>query len=223
MTEPSKLGASLSEALARFEQTIFDESRVEENERLAKEHAASEARDRRKDRLDALGLELEYKFHQRILLDRDLKPTRSLVTVQRWLPRRDVPPMLVLNGNRGCGKSGAAAWAIANWEQSAHWCSAADLIRVFSGNFGDALKRQDTLKHARLLVLDDVGTEGDAVRMCSALVELLDERKQRKTIVTTNLNKEAWLARYPDERFHSRLKESAAFVGDKGVDLRGAP
>ena len=223
MSEPTKLGEGLSEALARFERTIFDESRVAENERLAKEHQEAEARARRRERLEALGIELEHKLHRRVTSDQDLKSTVSLIAVKRWLPRRDVPPMLVLHGKGGCGKSAAAAYAVANWEQSACWSSAADLIRTFSGNFGDVLKRQEALKRSRLLVLDDVGTEVDAVRMCAALIELLDERKQRKTIVTTNLNREAWLARYPDERFHSRLKESAAFVGDKGPDLRGQP
>ena len=222
MSEPTKLGEGLSEALARFEQVIFDPERMAENERLAKEHQESEARSRRRQRLEAVGIELERNLHRQVVYDRDLKPTRSLSAVRGWLPRRDYP-MLVLNGNRGCGKSGAAAYAIANWDQSAHWISAADVIRVFSGHFGDALKRQETMKRARLLVLDDVGTEGDASRMCSALVELLDERKQRKTIVTTNLNKEAWLIRYADDRLHSRLKESAAFIGDAGPDLRGQP
>lgn len=223
MSEPTKLGAGLSEALARFEQTIFDESRVAENERLAKEHQEADLRARRRERLEALGIELEHKLHRGVIAGLELKQTTSLVAVQRWLPRRGVPPLLVLHGKGGCGKSAAAAYAVANWEQSACWTSAADLIRTFYGNFGEAVTRQTTMKHARLLIIDDVGVESDSIRMCSALIELLDERKQRKTIITTNLNKEAWLARYPDERFHSRLKELAAFIGDKGADLRGAP
>jgi len=222
-TGPTRLGSSLSEALGRLEHAIFDPTRVEENERLAREHEESDQRAKRRERLDALGIELEKNTHRQVISNTGLKNTTSLVAVQRWLTSQSNYPMAVLTGNRGCGKSVAAAYVVANWDRSAAWSSAPDLIRVFTGNFGDQLKRQDTLKRARLLVLDDVGTEGDAVRMTATLIELLDERKQRKTLITTNLSKEAFLERYADERLHSRLRELAGFVGDKGPDLRGQP
>lgn len=220
---PTRLGSNLSEALDRLEHAIFDPSRVEENERLAREHHESEQRSLRRERLDALGIELEKNTHRQVVANVGLKDTTSLVAVKRWLTSQNNWPMAVLTGNRGCGKSVAAAYVVANWDRSAAWSSAPDLLRVFSGNFGDVLKRQDTLKHARLLVLDDIGTEGDAARMCATLIELLDERKQRKTLITTNLSKAAFLERYADERLHSRLRELAGFVGDKGPDLRGQP
>jgi DNA replication protein DnaC len=224
MTEgPTRLGQSLSEALDRLEHAIFDPTRLAENERLAKEHQEADLRDRRRERLEALGIELEKSTHRQIVADSGLKDTTSLVAVKRWLTSQHDWPMAVLSGNRGCGKSVAAAYVVANWDRSAAWSSAPDLIRVFSGNFGDQLKRQEVLKKARLLVLDDIGTEGDATRMCAALVELLDERKQRKTLITTNLNKTAFFERYADERLHSRIRELAGFVGDKGPDLRGQP
>jgi DNA replication protein DnaC len=220
---PTRIGASLSEALERLEHAIFDPARLAENERLAREYEEADQRDRRRERLEALGIELEKTTHRQVVSNVGLKDTTSLIAVKRWLTSQSNYPMAVLTGNRGCGKSVAAAYVVANWDRSAAWSSAPDLTRVFSGHFGDALKRQETLKRARLLILDDVGTEGDAVRMCAALVELLDERKQRKTLVTTNLSKEAFLERYSDERLHSRLRELAGFVGDKGPDLRGAP
>jgi DNA replication protein DnaC len=217
---------SLSEVLAGLESLIVNDERAAEHDAIVREAKAVEERQRRADRLEALGIELERKTHGSVVANAGLDLPRpsgtSIRAVQRWLWRNDLKPTLVLVGGRGCGKSVAAAWAVANFAGSACWYSASDIMRIFASNFGDALKFQERVKLARLSVLDDVATEPDRARMCAALIEILEKRKQRKTIITTNLGLADWVTRYPDERLHSRLKD-AYFVVDDGPDLRGKP
>jgi DNA replication protein DnaC len=127
----------------------------------------------------------------------------------------------VLTGGQGCGKSVAAAWAVATHEDPTVWVHALELERVFAAQFGDEIKQQERVCGARLLVLDDIGIEKDPAAMCQTLYRLLEARRQRRTIVTTNLSEAKWLERYCEPRLVSRFRELAVFFVDRGLDLRG--
>jgi hypothetical protein len=222
MTEPQRETTRLRDVLANLESLIVDDAGSAEHERIVREAKAIEERHRRSDRLELLGIELAPKAHEAVISGRGLTQTTSLTAVQRWIWRPDLNPILVLVGEPGCGKSVAAAWAAANYSDSVSWLSSEEVVRTFTGSFGDATKVQERVKRARLSIIDDVAIEGNATRLCAALIEILQKREQRKTLITTNLGLEAWKKRYPDPRLHSRLKNSF-FVYDKGPDLRGQP
>ena len=128
--------------------------------------------------------------------------------------------ILVLSGHTGCGKSSAAAFALA--DRTGIWIHAPDLARPpLDGNNGD-----DRMRYCGLLVLDDVGTEYSprgyaANRICSVLEHR--EGNRRPTIVTTNLTAEQFKAAY-GERLASRLNgDPLGWQHVSGPDLRRNP
>jgi len=228
MSNPTSMHRALADLIAGYEKHLVDPEVANDHERQVRESEAADERRRRRERLAEFDLELPYEAHQRIVRDENLLDRTSLVAVRRWLPRRDVPPMLVISGESGCGKTFAAAWAVANTQDSVTWTHAQDLERIFAVRFdrdstNGLTKPQRRILLARLTVLEDIGTEKDAAEMTSTLLRILESRKQRKTLITTNMSKEAYFARFNDSRLHSRYKESLAFVYDKGGDLRTAP
>lgn len=149
-----------------------------------------------------------------------LRDTASRSAVRVWIDDAQARPWLVLSGGTGCGKSVAAAEYVA--EHGALWVRAELLVRVFQANFGDQFEQQELIRDCRDLVLDDIGSEAEPLKMCSVLIEILDARKSRRqrTIVTTNLGKRAFAERYANERLISRLAEQIAWHGDTATDLR---
>jgi hypothetical protein len=128
--------------------------------------------------------------------------------------------ILVLSGHTGCGKSSAAAFALAG--RTGIWIHAPDLSRPpLDGDSGD-----DRMRYCGLLVLDDVGTEHSpsgyaAKRICSVLEHR--EGNRRPTIVTTNLTAEQFKAAY-GERLASRLNgDPLGWQHVSGPDLRRNP
>lgn len=221
-SEPTNLGAELAAALAKLEHVLVDPEVAEEHARQVREFELTETRRRRRERLESVEVELPYLAHKAVVDDAGLANGTSLEAVRRWLPRRDLPAMLVLSGTHGCGKTVACAWAVASTADSVAWSNALDLERTFAASFGPDATEQQRIRKARLTVLDDLGTEKDPAKMATTLFEIIESRKQRKTLVTTNMSKEKWLARYADVRLHSRYKESLIFVSDRGPDMRGA-
>lgn len=193
-----------------------------EEQRIKAQREAREACDLRDARFrdarncsvtDAMGTALVYRS--------GLLETASLKAARTWLQNPKARPWLVLSGGTGAGKSIAAAWVLT--ERGAVWISANQLNRIFAANFGEQLEEQQSVCRCHTLVLDDVGGEHDAARMCSALLEILDSRKSHsRTIVTTNLGKKAFADRYANERLTSRLHELVEWHGDAGPDLRRA-
>lgn len=156
-----------------------------------------------------------------------LRPTRALQTVRAWLEREDVAPVLVLSGGTGCGKTVAAAYALAE-QRAGVWRTAPQLCRTFSASFGDQVDDQELCLTASMLVVDDVGAElaQQRERMAATLVELLEHRKRSarfmRTVVTTNLNRSAFDGQYGSERLRSRMAETGivAWVETRDPDLR---
>lgn len=223
-SQPRDLPKRLAELFSLGLVRLSDE-RAAEYDRDKREFETSEGRHKRRDRLKSIDIELVRHVHEAIVASPDLKPHpespgTSLLAVKRWLRRDDLAPTLILVGQNGCGKSCAAAYACANFPGTEFWVSAEDLGRTYADYSDDAKRARRRIRRAELLVIDDVCTELDQVRVCAALVEALEHRKQRRTIITTNITPDGWKERFPDPRLHSRLKD-AEFVPDHGPDLRG--
>lgn len=136
----------------------------------------------------------------------ELGDTEARRALQSWFDDRDRKPWLVLSGTSGCGKTVAVADLAARTTVKYMRCE--EIVRMFAALFGDAAEAQQQVLDAGLLAIDDVGAELDATRMSSALLELLDWRvssSDTPTVVTTNLTKEQWAARWSDFRIMSRM------------------
>lgn len=148
-------------------------------------------------------------------LRKPLVATDSLRAAREFsLATVDAARCLFLLGPVGGGKSVAAAWLVrkcleanaAGWNSGATgsplypalWVSAGRLTRLSSY---DKLDTQwlDELYRVRVLVLDDAGDEGSRDGL-EAFRGLLLERfaKRRRTVVTSNLKRQAFRARYGD-------------------------
>jgi len=132
----------------------------------------------------------------------------------------------VLSGAPGCGKTVAAAkWLFDRARQTQRcdgkWLTAARLARW--PRYSDA--DMQPLMLAGRLVLDDLGTEylDERGSFMATLDELLNERyaRQRPTVITTNLNADAFKARYA-ERIVDRIREDGRFAALASPSLRSA-
>ena len=148
-----------------------------------------------------------------------LADTEALRGVRRWAASGR--PLLILAGGVGCGKSVAAAWLIAEVGGGV-WLPAEQGCRIFAASYGQQFNTAERARDCPLLVLDDVGTEFDPLRMQHVLTELLEARKsaQHRTVITTNLAKGMMEQRYRSERLWSRMAELATWSYLTGPDLR---
>lgn len=143
---------------------------------------------------------------------------------------------LVLCGERGLGKTTAAAVVVREYLRrdaltsrptSADPPAPALFERATSFARMSAYDAEDrryfeSLCRARLLVLDDVGTETLAGVATALLDELVDTRygHRRRMVITSNLSPAAIRARY-GERIADRLRESGLVVALAGASMRG--
>lgn len=219
------------EGIAELERVKADEER-----RRAEDHAAFD-----RSRTSATGKMLEAIG----------MPPRSLAVVmagklevtEAMGAADDARDLLVLSGGPGCGKTVAAtAWIVgfmrdpANWQAESHearsarfrsrapvWVTAAKLARW---ERYDEDKMSELLRTPRLVV-DDLGGEymDKGGFYASLLDEIVNERQaaSRPTIFTTNLDAEAFKARY-GERIVDRIREGGRFVacGNKSLRTRAA-
>lgn len=136
--------------------------------------------------------------------------------------------ILVLIGERGCGKSYAAAdWL---WNIT-HRIPSALQRKVTPRRFIEAPmlfevprdERVPKLGFARALVVDDAGTEHDAIVADWTGIFIQRYRNALPTIITTNLNESDFSERY-GMRFADRMREVGRFVvvsNDETDSLRG--
>jgi len=155
------------------------------------------------------------RFHEPLTRGGEL-PTAALDAVKRLIMREGF--LLVLSGPAGCGKSFAAAWALS--KMIGYWVHAPDLARPQED--GEHPK-DDRMKDAPLLVLDDVGVEHSPSQYGIArLVDVVVYRESQllPVIVTTNLDAEEFSKRYGD-RVASRVNgDRIGFQTVAGDDLR---
>lgn len=126
---------------------------------------------------------------------------------------------LVLSGGKGTGKSTAAAvWLYENVPPEGtpayitrYWWSGTRIARTN----GYAKDFEKMMQH-KFMVIDDLGVEylDKNGNFLQRLDELIDERYSnfKRTIITTNLNVEAFKERY-GERVSDRLREGFAWGG----------
>jgi DNA replication protein DnaC len=173
-----------------------------------------------------------------IVLAGGLDETPALAAV------RGAEDICILAGGCGVGKSIAAvAWvhdyvaAPERWQDAAErdqeprpryrghvplWIAAAQLART------DHFKQSEVDRVAKVkrLVIDDLGSEFSDSKgfFASLLDEVIDLRYsgQRPTIVTTNLDADAFRARY-GVRIVDRIREAGRFVGCGNQSLRKRP
>lgn len=227
-TTTPELQALRAEDPARFDELRASyEARFAEQE--AAESAASEAaakaalvaeQRRRRERILASGSTFRDGVVEALVADA-LQSTPALTAVRDWFSSRS-KPWCILTGGTGSGKS-VAAMALHVAHQRSVWLRAESVVRGFAGYFGDSLEFQDAAKKARLLCVDDLGTETDAARMTAALLELFDARMSERhapTVVTTNLTKRELRDRYPNERLFSRFASCVAWLELESPDMR---
>jgi|TARA_Y100000296_G_C5153464_1_gene247682 DNA replication protein DnaC len=125
---------------------------------------------------------------------------------------------LVLSGGKGTGKSTAAAvWLYENTPteapsyKSRYWWTGTRIARTNGYN-----KDYEKMLESQYMVIDDLGIEylDKNGNFLQRLDELMDERYSnfRRTVITTNLNAEAFKERYGD-RVSDRLRESFSAGG----------
>lgn len=229
MSAPAKLGTL-------FLVPTFTEEQLTEMDRELERHEAELVAELEADRQDQRKGNLERERALRLpdadvagLVSGNLLETVSLSVAQEWFTNPARKPCLVLAGGTGCGKSLAAAWALA--EIGGVWMGAPRVERVFAASFGESYAEQERARNAALLVVDDAGTEDSPQRFERALIELLDARNNRRyrTILTTNLAKhhtdpkKSFVGRYPSDRLRSRMQSLSQWSTSGGPDLRRAP
>lgn len=155
------------------------------------------------------------------------EPSQAMEVVKNFLKTDRPAWCLVLSGDKGCGKSTAAALfledktkayqTVGNLPKKQAWWTAAKVNRVSS--YDDQL---ENLMIMPWLIIDDLGVEyaDKNGHFNSRLDELLSARydNYKKTIITTNLNSKDFQERY-GKRITSRIAEGFKHAGPVGETL----
>lgn len=125
----------------------------------------------------------------------------------------------VISGPRGVGKTVAACAAKARL--GGMIISADELTRAQKNEHEEARELRGRIPDITLLVIDDLGLEGDIDAGVRALQYAVNERQGRglRTLVTTNLSKKMLRERY-DARTIERIEHGGALVEIPGESLR---
>lgn len=189
-----------------------------------------------RERLAGSGIDgLREEDREAILAD-NLAPTKALVTVRQWLTAAMRTPdpgvnMLVLIGPMGLGKTLAAGWAISR--HSGLYATVETYLRDYQRWLRDSSREDGTSQHmwrykrAHLVVLDELGTEGDAALMTRAFERLIDSRQSRRrelTLILGNLSREDFVQRVRSgvygARTYDRMRRDARVVEVTGESMR---
>lgn len=145
------------------------------------------------------------------------KETLAMTYVRALLEGKGL--LLLLHGNAGCGKSTAAAWALA--QRSGLWVGAPDLARPAKED-DEATDRE--LATAPFLVIDELGTEYSTdKKYAESRINLALSKREADllpTIITANLSTQEFKDRY-GERTVSRINgDPLGWQTVAGPDLR---
>jgi len=155
----------------------------------------------------------------------DGKRIAPLRVVNRWVLYPDRLWCLVLSGSPGTGKSTAAAWWL--WSKTKGRCPGGDIRRWWSAAeiaslsmYGEALA---PVINVAALVIDDPGTEysDKTGALKSVFDRVIDgrSREERPTLITTNLSRGDFAARY-GQRVIDRIEDGGCFLEHTGTNLR---
>ena len=205
MTEPEKV-TGVVEAILRAAEAV----QVPDEDLRAYE--ARLARDRRRELLRSSGVRdvLSADAMQR-LIDDTTQDTAAMRLVQRWIAaaatartHRLAPQVrvLVLLGERGVGKTVAAAWALAR--EGGRYAACTDLVGAYATPFAPDRAPYLRARGVGLLVVDEVPRV--ATKECRAMLHDLIDRRQRGqlTLVLGNGSPAEWDALL-DPRTQDRL------------------
>jgi len=141
----------------------------------------------------------------------NLKTTKAVNIVKNWSDTPREAWCLILSADKGTGKSTAAATWLYDMALEAptylkrYWWSGTRIART-----NGYAKEFEKMMESRYMVIDDLGVEylDKNGNFLQRLDELIDERYSnfRKTIITTNLNTQAFKERY-GERVADRIRE----------------
>lgn len=146
--------------------------------------------------------------------------TRALECALGWWAlgaRESGRDIIVLSGDRGRGKSYAAAQVIAQAKASDYslWTSGRRLVDLLHARDMKAAAQIARVRRARVAVIDDLGWEhlDQSGYALSAVVGILDDRIQDelRTVCTTNLPELAFRERYGDA-LHDRIRGYGAWI-----------
>jgi len=256
MSEP-KFMADLMDSWQRG----MEERERKHQERLANDPVFAQAERERAERVAARERE------EAVMAEKRESAERKLRLVQRGIPAKDVDALLagglrdtsalgisrgwwesessvlVLSGTRGCGKTTAAAWVVAQDPKPSPLHELymegvlrgrPDMGKRKNPMFLDVTKlqrasrydeeRMAEIEYASTLAIDDLGLEyADAKGSFTALFDgLFNTRyaEQLKTVITTNLTATDFKARY-GERVADRIRECGRFVELSDPSMRG--
>lgn len=161
----------------------------------------------------------------RAVVDDSLEATVALDWVRRWTAYQRAPeqsrgprPILALVGEPGLGKTVAAAWLVVH--ERARYIEADEVCRLASARWGAEAEAWQRVQRARVLVVDEVGTEADAGIARAAYRELINKRQgERLTLLLGNVSKADLRARL-DPRTVDRMRERAIVIEVKGESMR---
>ncbi len=221
---PEPVGAAFAALRARFDSPEF-QALLEAREPAVREAEARMERNRRRTAVVGSGIAVTPEDLEAIVAD-TLEDTRPLRYVRTWLTKATTPEpgkpamrFLGMLGGTGIGKTVACAWAIAKLGSGA-CVKAEELGRTLLGFKRDQAAVDRILK-ARLLVIDDLGTE-EMRGFATALYECVDHRLSQGwalTAITSNLEQTAFEAKY-ESRTVARLRHRGYLGEIKGRDLR---
>jgi DNA replication protein DnaC len=234
------LNAAMLEALTKAAEACGDrdadcddDARNQEAlERMRLEQRAARVASRRARHIACLDAPLSAADRQ-ALTDRTLDDTPALAIVRGWAAAASTERgkrVLVLLGAPGAGKTIAACWLLSQHGRS-RYTKIRDLCRLFRADWGDDRKAYEALVNAPTLVVDELGTERDAMLASAALQELIDERQKPGvlTLLVGNLTREEFLGGYSpetpsagryDPRTYDRLRAVGVLRQLSGLSLR---
>lgn len=159
----------------------------------------------------------------RAIVEGRIQRSRAIEHVDRWASDPDGRAILVLCGNVGTGKTLAAGVLIAGAKTGRVVASRqlSETVIPYAAEIARGI--QPLNPEARLLVLDDLGTEDPKRdrRWTEAFATFVDARQGfGRTLITSNLKRADFRERY-DARIISRLNASAKAVELVGESMRG--